>query len=151
MEIITDFALYTVLAAFLSGFLITAVSGSGKAVRIWLLLLFLVFSGFTVYGFVLSGGLLIFLVFQLVSLLIIVFFVIIAGAAAGGGVYTLIHKKTRGKQIPDSELNDYLALADFASLEKITEDRAMARISSGFYAGGKYRGKWYVHKSELSR
>jgi hypothetical protein len=150
MEIISDIVLFTFLAAFLSGFLITAVSGSGKAVKIWLLLVFLVFTGFTVYGFILSGGLLVFLVFQLVVLLIILFFVIIAGAAAGGGVYALIHNKSGSKQLSENEINDFLAVSDFAGLENITQDRALARIKSGFYTGGKYQGKWYVHKSELS-
>ena len=150
MEILSDLVLYTFLAAFLSGFLITVVSGSGKAVKVWLLLVFLVFTGFTVYGFMLSGGLLVFLVFQLVVLLFILIFVIIAGAAAGGGVYALIHKKPEGNPLAETEINDYLALSDFAGLEKITEDRALARIRSGFYTGGTYQGQWYVHKSELS-
>ena len=150
MEIITDIILYTLLAAFLSGFCITAISGSGKAVRIWLFLLLLVFTGFTIYGFMLSGGLLVFLVFQLVIVLLILVFVIIAGAAAGGGIYVLMHKKSTGRKITESELGDYLSLTDFAETEGVTEERALARIRSGFYSGGNCRGKWYVHKSELS-
>ena len=50
----------------------------------------------------------------------------------------------------EEELGDYLTIAEFAAREGIDEERAQARIESGYYTGGYCKGAWYVHKSELS-
>lgn len=150
MEFLTKIAVNVSLITFLAGFLITAVSGSARAIRYFLAALTGIFILATIAGFILSRGLIIFLLPQLIVLLILIFFVIIAGAACGGGLYVLIHKKSRGGKLSAQEIEDYLPISEFSEIEGITEERALGRIKNGFYHGGRYEGGWYVHKSELS-
>jgi hypothetical protein len=150
MELIADITLYVFSAAFLSGLLITAVSGSARAVKIYLMLLTALSLFGILAGLIFSQGLLIFLIFQIITLVIIIFFFIIAGAAAGAGIYQLIHKKSPFKKLMENELIDYLPLARFSEMEGLSEDRVFLRVKSGFSEGGKYKGDLYIHKSELT-
>lgn len=149
-EILTRAVLFISLVAFLSGMLITAVSGSARPVKIYLLVL----TGLAIIaifiGMIATHSFLIFLLPQIISLVLIIFFIIVAGAAAGGGIYAHIHKKPSANRLSESEINDYLPVAEFARIEGITEERALSRINNGFYQGGLYNNAWYVHQSELS-
>ncbi len=150
MELIADITVYVFSAAFISGLLITAVSGSARAVKVYLIFLTALSILGTLIGLIFSQGLLIFLLFQIITLIIIIFFFIIAGAAVGAGIYQLIHKQPAFKKLRESELIDYLALAEFAELEDISTDRVQLRVKSGLYRGGQYKQERYMHNSELS-
>lgn len=146
----TRVALMIVSVAFLSGFLITVISGSARAVKIFLAVVGVLGFISIVVALVLSGNLFVFLMFQYIVVLLILCFIIIAGAVCGGGVWLLIHRKTPGLVMKGQDLSDFLPLAEFSAQEGITEERAMARIESGYYEGGRFDGKWYIRKSELS-
>lgn len=150
MELIRDITLYVFAAAFLSGLLITAFTGSARAVKAYLAVLAAITLLAMVAGFWFSGGWLVFVFTQLIVLVLLLFFAIIAGAAAGGGIYLLNHRKPPGKQLRETDLSDYLPGAEFAAREGITEERALARIRSGYYRGGLHAGNWYIHKDELT-
>ncbi len=144
-------ALVAITAAFVTGLLITTLTGSARPVKVFLVILTLIVVAGLVAGFIFSRGLLIYLLFQLIALVLILYFVVVFGAVCGGGIYLLLHKKTRGKLLSQPELAEYLATAEFSTLEGITEERALARVLSGFYQGGRHKGLWYIHKSELSQ
>lgn len=150
MALVGNIAIFVFSLAFLAGLLITAVSGSAKAVKITLTGLTVLFIGVSVAGFAFSSGWLIFLYTQLIVLVLILYFVIVAGAVVGGGIYVLRHRQAPGEDMGAADLADYLPVAEFAAREGITEDRALSRIRSGYYRGGNFQGKWYVHNSELS-
>lgn len=134
--------------AFLSGLLITAITGAAKPVKTFLWVLTGLFTVLIVIGFVFSRGLLIFLLFQIVALILIWYMFVVIGAVCGGGIYSLRHRQAPGKKLTAQELGDYLPATDFAAREGIELERALARIRSSFYRGGQYDGTWYVHKSE---
>lgn len=150
MEIITDFALIVFSAAFITGFVITVISGSAKAIKILLAILSLLFLLAIIAGFIFSRGFLIFLVTQLIALILIFYFVIVAGAVVGGGVYALMHKTHAYRNLTDAELHDFIAITEFCETEGITEERALSRIRNGYYQGGLCNKAWYIHSSELS-
>jgi prepilin signal peptidase PulO-like enzyme (type II secretory pathway) len=149
MDIVIDLTIYVLTAAFISGFLITVLTGSGRGIKILLIVLSVLFTVIVIPGFIVTRGLLIFLILQLISMLIIIFMFIIVGAVSGAGIYTLIHKK-KSKILDEDLIHDYLSLVEFSEKEGITEQRALSRIKSGFYLGGIFEGNWYVHNSELT-
>lgn len=150
MELLTQGLLYITLAVFITGILITTLTGSARAVK-------LVLAGVTALlvlalaaGLIFTRGLLIYLTFQIIALVVMWYLVLVAGAVCGGGIYLLLHRKPPGKVLTAADLADYLALAEFCRLEGVDADRAEARIRSGYYAGGRFDGTWYIRKSELS-
>lgn len=148
MDLVADIALLIVLAAFVSGLLLTATTGSAKPVKIFLSILTAIFSLASIAGLMVTG-LLIYLLFQIIAAILILYLVIIFGAVCGWGLYVLRHKKPRGKPLSKLDLAEHMPLAEFATLEGITEERAVARIKSSYYRGGLHEGAWYIHKSEL--
>ncbi len=98
-----------------------------------------------------SRGLLIFLLFQILSLAVILLLVVIMGAVCGAGIFSLRHKQPRGKSLGKSGIGEYLPVVVFSTREGITEERALARIKSGYYQGGLIESAWYIHKAELSQ
>ncbi len=149
MEMVADIALLVVFAAFFSGLLLTATTGSARPVKLFLGILTAIFSIASIAGLMFSG-LLIYLLFQIIAMILTLYLVIIGGAVCGWGIYALRHKKLRGKPLTTLAIGEHLPLAEFATLEGITEERALARIQSSYYRGGLYKGAWYIHKSELS-
>ena len=120
MDIVIDLTIYVLTAAFISGFLITVLTGSGRGIKILLIGLSVLFTLVVIPGFIVTRGLLIFLILQLISMLIIIFMFIIVGAVAGAGVYTLIHKK-KSKMVEEDVIHEYLSLGEFSEKEGITE------------------------------
>ena len=149
MDIVIDLTIYVLTAAFISGFIITVLTGSARGIKILLIGLSVLFTVVVIPGFIVTNGLLIFLILQLISMLIIIFMFIIVGAVTGGGIYNLIHKK-KNKIVGEDVIHEYLSLGEFSEKEGITEQRALSRIKSGYYHGGLYAGNWYVHNSELT-
>jgi prepilin signal peptidase PulO-like enzyme (type II secretory pathway) len=149
MDFVFDLTIYVLTAAFISGFLITVLTGSGRGIKILLIVLSVLFTLIVIPGFIVTRGLLIFLILQLISMLIIIFMFIIVGAVTGAGIYSLIHKK-KSKNLDKDLIHEYLSLGEFSEKEGITEQRALSRIKSGYYHGGLYAGNWYVHNSELT-
>lgn len=150
MELLTRTLLYATLAVFCTGVLITAISGSARAVKLLLAgvtaLLVLALAG----GLIFTRGLLIYLTFQIIALVVMWYLVLIAGAVCGGGIYLLLHRKPPGKALTQAELSDYLTLTEFCAREGVDAERAEARIRSGYYTGGRVDGVWYIRRSELS-
>jgi hypothetical protein len=151
MDLLVKIVITAAAVSFIAGLLLTAVTGSARPVKIFLGILAIIFSIGIVAGFIVSQGLFVYLLFQIISLAIILFFVVILGAVCGGGIYLLLHKKPRGKSLTRLDIEEYLPAAEFSTLEGITEERALLRINGGFYRGGLYEGNWYIHKSELSQ
>lgn len=149
MDLVADIALLVVFAAFVSGLLLTATTGSARPVKLFLGILTALFSVASIAGLMFSG-LLVYLLFQIIAMILILYLVIISGAVCGWGLYALRHKKPRGKPLSKLDTGEHLPLAEFATLEGITEERALARIQSSYYRGGLHEGAWYIHKSELS-
>jgi hypothetical protein len=149
MDLVADIALLVVFAAFVSGLLLTATTGSARPVKIFLGILTAIFSAASIAGLMFTG-LLIYLLFQIIAAILILYLVIILGAVCGWGLYVLRHKKPRGKPLSKFDIAEYLPLAEFATVEGITEERALARIQSSYYRGGLHEGAWYIHKAELS-
>jgi hypothetical protein len=149
-HILAVFAITAASVAFVIGLVITAATGSARNVKIFLAILSIILGAITVAGLIFSRGLLTYLLFQLISLVLVLYLVVVAGAVCGGGIYTLLHKKTIGLSLGKTDLAEYLPAAEFSTLEGITEERALARIKSGYYQGGRHAGAWYIHKSELS-
>jgi hypothetical protein len=140
----------TITAFFCAGCVITALTGSTRGVKIlfgWLTAMLVVLLA---AGFWLSRGLLIFLLFQIVALILVLYLITILGAVCGGGIYSLRHAAGRGKHLDGATLGDYVELAEFCALEHLEEERAIARINSGYYRGGRHGGNWYIHRSELT-
>lgn len=150
MELVYQTALYTVSIAFLTGLLLTTVTGTARSVKLLLAALTALAAVGLVIGLIVSRGLLIYLLFQFVALMIGLYFVVIIGAVCGGGVYLLLNKQQSGKVLSEAELADYLPLAEFCRREGVDAERATVRLTSSFYAGGRYNGNWYVHRNELT-
>jgi hypothetical protein len=151
MELLAGIATISTAVAFVSGLLITAISGAARPVKIFLGILAAISSAGIIAGFIFSNGLLFYLVFQIISAVVLLCFVVVLGAVCGGGIYMLRHKKPPGKSLGKLDIAEYLPAAEFSALEGITEERALGRIKGGFYQGGLYEGAWYIHKSELSQ
>jgi hypothetical protein len=150
MELVKQTVLYTVSIAFLTGLLLTSITGSARSVKILLAALTTLAVVGLVIGLIISRGLLIYLLFQVIALMIGLYFVVIIGAVCGGGVYALLNKRQIGKQLGEAELAGYMPLAEFCAREGIDEESATVRLTSSFYAGGRYNGNWYVHRNELT-
>jgi hypothetical protein len=138
------------VVCFLTGAAITAITGKARPVRILLAVLSAIFLLALAGGLVVSRGLLIYLLFQIIAVIILLYFFVIAGAVCGGGIYLLLHRKSPGQKLQPSELPECLSIDEFARVEGIEPERLMARIKSGFYRGGHNSGGWYVHREELS-
>ena len=149
-HLLAVFAITATSVAFVIGLVITAATGSARHVKLFLAILSAILGVVTVAGLIFSRGLLVYLLFQLISLVLVLYLVVVVGAVCGGGIYILRHKKPVGLKLGPSELVEYLPAAEFATLDGITEERALARIKSGYYRGGRHAGAWYIHKSELS-
>lgn len=150
MSLLARVALVLALVAFLSGFLITALSGSWRAVKIWLAVIAVIAMALTIVALVLSHNAFVYLMFQFVSLVIIFCFVVLAGAACGYGVYLLVHRRPPGVDMNVANADDFLPLAEFCRREGVPEERARARVASGYYTGGRKGGEWFIGRSELS-
>ena len=144
-------AIIAAAVAFGSGVLITALTGSARNVKIFLAIVAAITGVATGAALVLTHGLFTYLLFQLVAAVLLLFLIVVAGAVCGGGLYLLRHRKTVGLRLTAADLDHYLPSADFATRERITEERALARIKSGYYRGGRHAGAWYIHESELSQ
>lgn len=143
-------SIYTIAALlFLVGLILTASTGSARPVKIFLVLLSGLFTLIIGVGFFFTPFV-IFLLFQIIALILIWDMCIVVGAVCGGGIYSLRHKQPIGKRLAPGDLTDYLPLAEFAAREGIDDERALARIRSGYYRGGSFEGAWYVHASEQS-
>ena len=151
MDLVAAIAIGVVAVAYFSGLLLTASTGSVRPVKVFLSVLSIIFGVASVVGLIFSRGLLVYLLFQIIAAILILYFVVIFGAACGWGIYALQHKKPRGKPLSKLDIGEYLPAAEFAMLEGITEERALARIKSSYYQGGLYEGAWYIHKSELAQ
>ncbi|MES2603891.1 MAG: hypothetical protein V4603_03080 [Pseudomonadota bacterium] len=149
LELATNLAIAVAVLCFMAGMLITAITGAAGPVKRLFVILTGIFAIALLGGLIFSRGLLIYLLFQIIALIIVLYFLVIAGAVCGGGIYALLHKKAPGSKLRSGDLADYVPLAEFAALSAIDVERAMARIKSGFYQGGRHKGAWYIHKSEL--
>ena len=149
-HLLAVFAVIATSAAFVTGLAITAATGSARNIKILLAILSVILGAVTVVGLIYSRGLLTYLLFQLIALVLVLYLVVVAGAVCGGGIYLLLHKKPVGRSLSRPDLAGYQPAAEFSTLEGITEERALARIKSGYYQGGRHEGAWYIHKSELS-
>lgn len=147
---VLDLVLYIFAAAFLLGLCLNLVTGSGRALKYCLSGFAVLFAIAAVIGLVLSGGLLIFLLFQLIILMLLFLFTVFVGGLCGSGVRALWQDFAARKTVAPQDLADYLPVAEFAVREGIDTERAVARIRSGYYRGGKFAGHWYVHRTELS-
>ena len=143
-------SIYLLAAIFFAiGLLLTATSGKAGPVKIFLWTLTALFTLLIGVGFLFTPFL-IFLLFQIVALILIWYMCVVAGAVCGGALYSWRHKQ-RAAGLAEAELGDFVPLAEFCLKEGIDEERARARISSGYYRGGAFNGAWYVHRSEQSR
>ena len=124
-------------------------AGSARPVKLLLATITLIGIAGLITGLILTRGLLIYLTFQIIAFVIVLFFVLITGAACGYGLYLLMHRKSPGSTLDETLIAQYVPLSEFANRAGITDERALARIRSGYYTGGLYKGIWYIHKSEL--
>ena len=113
MDFVFDLTLYVLTAAFISGFLITVLGGSARGIKILLIALSVIFTLVVIPGFIVTRGLLIFLILQLISMLIIIFMFIIVGAVTGAGIYHLIHKK-KNTNLDQGLIHEYISLVEFS-------------------------------------
>jgi hypothetical protein len=137
--------------AFVAGLLITATTGAMKPVKTLLWALTALFTLIIIAGFIFSRGLLIFLLFQIIALILVLYMFVVLGAVCGGGIYMRRNKQAVGKHLSQADLEDYLPVAEFCALEGVDEERALARIRSGYYRGGSDAGAWHIHRSELAQ
>lgn len=149
--LVLDLVLYIFVGGFLLGMCLNLVTGSVRALKYCLGGFAILLTIAAVVGLVLSGGLLIFLLFQLIILLLLFLFTVFVGGLCGSGVRKLLHEWQARKKVTSQDLVDHLPVAEFAAQENIETERAMARIRSGYYKGGKFSGQWYVHRSELTQ
>ncbi len=148
---ILENAVYAVAAlAFFSGLLITSITGAVKPVKTFLWVLTGVFTVIIGIGFFFSRGLLIFLLFQIIALILVWYMFVVFGAVCGGGIWSWQHKQA-AKRLGQADISEYLPTAEFCALEGIDEERAVARIKSGYYRGGQFGGAWYIHGSERTQ
>jgi hypothetical protein len=149
--LIKDLVLYIFFAAFMLGLALNLATGSGRALKYCLGGLALLFAIAAGVGLVLSGGLLIFLLFQLVILILLFLFTLFVGGLCGSAVLKLLQDSDARKSVQLHELDEFLSVAEFAAAEDLDAARVEARIRSGYYKGGRFQGQWYVHRSELTR
>lgn len=143
-------SIYLLAAVFFAiGLLLTATSGKARPVRIFLWILTALFTLLIGVGFLFTPFI-IFLLFQIVALILIWDMCVVAGAVCGGGLYALRHKRA-AHTLTAADLAEFVPLEDFCTHEGVDAERVRARISSGYYRGGAFDGKWYVHRSEQSR
>jgi hypothetical protein len=150
MELVKDIAIAIFSLAFLSGFLTTVFTGSGRNLKILLVVLTILFLVISVAGFFVTSGWLIFLYTQLIVLWLIIYGVIVTGAVFGGGIFLFLHKRQVGETVGGDDLGEFIPVTEFAILEQLDEDRVLGRIRSRYYRGGRFNGAWYVHQSELT-
>jgi len=150
MELVKDVAIAVFSLAFLAGFLTTVFTGTGRHLKILLVILTLLFLVISIAGFFVTSGWLIFLYTQLIVLWLIIYGVIVTGAVVGGGIFLFLHKRQVGETVGDGNVGQYIPLSEFAAIEELDEDRVLGRIRSRYYRGGRFNGAWYVHKSELT-
>jgi len=150
MELVKDIAIAVFSLAFLTGILTTVFTGTGRNLKILLVILTILFLVISIAGFFVSSGWLIFLYTQLIVLWLIIYGVIVTGAVVGGGFFLFLHKRQVGETVSDGNIKQYILLSEFAALEELDEDRVLGRIRSRYYRGGRYDGTWYVHQSELT-
>lgn len=148
-DILLDSIYFLAALFFAIGFLLTATSGRARPVKIFLGILAALFTLLVGIGFAFTPFV-IFLLFQIVALVLIWCMCVVAGAVCGGGLYAWRHRRNTGN-LGEAELGDFVPLAEFCRLEDVDEERALARIRSGYYRGGAFNGTWYVHRSERSR
>jgi hypothetical protein len=148
---VLDLVLYLFVGAFLLGLFLNLGTGSGRALKVCLSGFAVMFAGAAVVGLILSGGLLIFLLFQLIILMLLWLFTLFVGGLCGSGVRKLLQGLDSRKVLRQQDLADYILVAEFAAAEGIDAERALARIRSGYYKGGKFAGQWYVHCAELTQ
>lgn len=147
--VLLDSIYFVAAVLFVIGLLLTATSGKVRPVKTFLWILTALFTVLIGIGFLFTPFL-IFLLFQIVALILIWYMCIVAGAVCGGGLYALRHKRA-AQTLTAAELAEFVRLEDFCRQEGVDEERARARISSGYYRGGAFDGTWYVHRSEQSR
>lgn len=150
IELLTAATLYSIAGSFLLGLVITTLTGSARSIR-WLLgivtaLLVLGLLG----GLWFTRGILILLTFQLVVFVIILYFFVILGALCGAGLHQLLNHRKRKQTLTEAELSSHLTLAEFCQARGIDEPRVLPLLRSGFYRGGTYQGRWYVHRDEVA-
>jgi hypothetical protein len=152
MQAAVEFVLNLVLAvfggAFLLGLILNFLTGSGRALKYVLVGFALLFGVAAVVGLAVSGGLLIFLLFQLIILMLLFLFTLFVGGLCGSGLRGLLQRHGARKTLRPEQLGDYVEVALFCAAQGEDEERTLARIRSGYYQGGSCRGRWYVHKSE---
>ncbi len=148
---VLDLVLYLFAGAFLLGLFLNLATGSGRALKLCLTGFAVMFAGAAGVGLILSGGLLIFLLFQLIILMLLWLFTVFVGGLCGSGVRKLLQDLDSRKLVSREDLADYLPVAEFAAAEGVDVERALTRIRSGYYKGGKFEGQWYVHCAELTQ
>jgi len=148
---VLDLVLYIFVGAFLLGLCLNLFTGSGRALKYCLSSIAVVFAIGAGVGLLLSGGLLIFLLFQLIILMLLFLFTLFAGGLCGSGLRSLGRDFAARKTVASGDLAEHLPAGEFAQLEAIEPERVLARIRSGYYKGGRFAGHWYVHRSELSQ
>ncbi|HTQ99801.1 MAG TPA: hypothetical protein VMH83_07420 [Candidatus Acidoferrum sp.] len=149
-EILSKTAFYASAIAFLAGLLLAAFTGSARVVKIFIAVVSAIFAVVAIAGLALTHGLLVFLLIQLIVVVILLDFVVVIGAVCGGGIYLLLHRKW-SPRLHEQELAEFLPVTEFAAQEGIDEERILARLKTGYYRGGRYRGVWHIHRSELTR
>ncbi|MDY6981655.1 MAG: hypothetical protein SV422_01065, partial [Pseudomonadota bacterium] len=131
-DVLLDSIYFLAAVFFVIGFLLTAFSGQARPVKIFLWILTALFTVLIGIGFALTPFV-IFLLFQIVALILIWFMCVVAGAVCGGGLYSLQHKRKSANSLAEADLGDFVPLADFCAQEDVDEERALARIRSGYY------------------
>ena len=121
MDFVFDLTLYVLTAAFISGFFITVLTGSARGIKTLLIALSVLFTLMVIPGFIVTRGLLIFLILQLISMLIIIFMFIIVGAVPGAGICHLIHKK-KNTHLDQDLIHEYMSLVEFSEKKGLLEN-----------------------------
>jgi hypothetical protein len=148
MGLLAKIAMIMVYISIVSGFLITAITGSPRRVKHFLAVMNGIAALIAIALLIVIRAF-VYLLFQYITVMLALSFLTIFGATLGYGFYLLIHHKPPGNKLDRNNLDDYLPSPDFAIQEGIDEDRAIGRIKSGYYDGGKIDGIWYIRKTEL--
>jgi hypothetical protein len=149
MQLVQNFAILIFSFFFILGFFCKVISGSSKAVKYCLGIIGALFFVGALIGLALSNGFLIFVLPQIVVLAIVFIMVTVVGALFGGFVQKLMKKSASTSKISTHNFSDYLPIAEFSVSKALQEEKVIQRIKSGFYQGGQFEGRWYVHQSEL--
>src|SRR5690606_33511887 len=123
--ILLDSIYFLAAVFFVIGLLLTAFSGKARPVKIFLWILTALFTVLIGIGFAVTPFV-IFLLFQIVALILVWFMCVVAGAVCGGGLYSLRHKRKAANNLTETELADFVPLADFCKQEAVDEERALA-------------------------